>query len=89
MFIVQSIFGFIALITSFIGFLPQSYKAYKTRSTHDISMLMVLNYLLCSLAWIVYGTFIQAGFVVASNIVCLLSSILLIVQKRYYDNAGR
>lgn len=86
MFIVQSIFGFVALITSFIGLLPQSYKAYKTRSTRDISMLMIMNYLLCSLAWIVYGTCISAGFVVASNIVCLLSSVLLIAQKRYYDN---
>ena len=87
MIIVQSLFGFVALITSFIGLLPQSYKAYKTRSTQDISMLMIMNYLLCSLAWIVYGTCISAGFVVASNVVCLLSSVLLIAQKRYYDNA--
>ena len=88
MFVVQSIFGYVALITSFIGLLPQSLKAYKTRSTQDVSMLMVLNYLLCSLAWIIYGTCIDAGFVVASNVVCLLSSVLLIGQKRYYDNAG-
>lgn len=88
MFIVQSIFGFVALITSFIGLLPQSYKAYKTRSTQDISMLMIMNYLLCSLAWIIYGTCISAGFVVASNVVCMLSSVLLIAQKRYYDNVG-
>lgn len=87
MFIIQSLFGFIALITSFVGLLPQSFKAYKTRSTQDISLLMILNFLLCSVAWIIYGICINAGFVVASNIVGLLSSVLLIAQKRYYDNA--
>lgn len=87
MLMIQSLFGFIALITSFVGLLPQSFKAYKTRSTQDISLLMILNFLLCSVAWIIYGICINAGFVVASNIVGLLSSVLLIAQKRYYDNA--
>lgn len=83
----QSIFGIIALITSFIGILPQSYKAYKTRSTRDISMLMVVNCLLCSISWIVYGLCISSGFVVMSNIVGVVSCSLLILQKRYYDAA--
>lgn len=87
MFGVQSIFGAIALISSFIGLLPQSYKAFKTRSTQDISMLMLINYLLCSVAWIIYGLYSQAGFVVLSNIVGVVSCVLLIAQKRYYDHA--
>ncbi len=87
MLVFQSIFGALALITSFVGLLPQSYKAYKTRSTHDVSMLMLMNYLLCSAAWIIYGMCIQAGFVVASNLVGLASCLLLIAQKRYYDHA--
>ncbi len=86
MFNLQTIFGIIALVTSFIGLLPQSYKAFKTQSTRDISMLMLLNFLLCSFAWIIYGFKIHAGFVIASNIVGLASSLLLIVQKSWYDN---
>lgn len=86
MLIVQSSFGFIALATSFIGLLPQSYKAFKTRSTHDISMLMLLNYLCCSVAWIIYGYCIDSGFVVSSNIVGLASCSLLVWQKIHYDN---
>lgn len=85
---IESIFGAIALITSFVGLLPQSYKAFKTRSTTDISMTMLLNYLICSLAWIIYGISIHAGFVISSNIVGLLSVLLLIFQKRYYDERG-
>ena len=83
--IVQSFFGTVALVTSFVGLLPQSYKALKTRSTHDISMLMLANYLCCSLAWIVYGVTIQSTFVTASNIIGLASCLLLIAQKYYYD----
>lgn len=88
MHLTQSIFGFIALATSFIGLLPQSYKAFKTRSTHDISMIMLLNYLCCSIAWIIYGICIDAGFVISSNIVGVASCMLLIWQKKHYDNAS-
>jgi MtN3 and saliva related transmembrane protein len=82
---VSSIFGVIALVTSFIGLLPQAYKAFRTRSTRDISMVMLLNYLLCSVAWIIYGNAVHAGFVVASNIIGFITAILLIAQKLYYD----
>lgn len=82
---IQTIFGIIALVTSFIGLLPQSYKAFKTKSTRDVSMLMLLNFLLCSLAWIVYGFKIHAGFVIASNIIGFATSLLLIMQKSWYD----
>lgn len=87
MLIIQSAFGTIALATSFIGLLPQSYKAFKTKSTHDISMAMLLNYLICSLAWIIYGMCIHAGFVISSNIVGVASCVLLIWQKAYYDKS--
>lgn len=87
MFDIQSIFGTLALVTSFVGLLPQSYKAFKTRSTQDVSMLMLMNYLLCSSAWIIYGMYIQSNFVVASNLVGLASCAVLIAQKRYYDHA--
>lgn len=82
---ITSIFGTIALVTSFIGLLPQSYKAFKTKSTSDLSMIMLLNYVLCSFAWIIYGIYTQTGFVISSNIIGFVSAVLLILQKRYYD----
>lgn len=77
--------GSVALITSFIGLLPQIYKSLKTKSTKDISMLMLINYLLCSLAWIIYGGYTDSMFVLVSNLLGLLTSFILIVQKKYYD----
>jgi MtN3 and saliva related transmembrane protein len=84
-FILANLFGTIASITSFVGLLPQIYKTYKTKSAADISMLMLANYLVCSLAWIAYGLTTDSLFVVYSNVIGLISSIISIIQKRHYD----
>ncbi|KTD05128.1 SemiSWEET family transporter [Fluoribacter gormanii] len=77
--------GSVAFITSFIGLLPQIIKSLKTRSTQDLSMIMLINYLICSLAWIIYGSSTDSFFVISSNVVGLIVSLLLILLKRYYD----
>ena len=82
---IEKIFGFIALFTSLIGLLPQTYKAYVTKSTKDLSMLMLINYLVCSISWIIYGYYQSSNFVIASNIAGLIISIISIIQKLYYD----
>jgi MtN3 and saliva related transmembrane protein len=81
----ESFFGTIALITSLIGLLPQVYKAYVTKSTQDLSMMMLINYLVCSIAWIAYGCYQGSYFVVWSNIAGLGISLISILQKIYYD----
>lgn len=82
---VTTVFGIIASITSLIGLLPQIVKSFQTKSTKDISMMMLINFLICSLAWIIYGVCTEAGFVVLSNVLGLLSCLFLIFQKKYYD----
>lgn len=77
--------GIIAFTTSFIGLLPQIVKSLKTRSTQDLSMMMLINYLICSIAWIIYGSSTNSFFVISSNVVGLIVSILLILLKRHYD----
>ncbi|WP_454782150.1 SemiSWEET family sugar transporter [Legionella sp. WA2022007384] len=77
--------GMIAFITSFIGLLPQIVKSLKTRSTQDLSMIMLINYLICSVAWIIYGSSTDSFFVISSNVVGLIVSLLLILLKRHYD----
>ncbi len=77
--------GTIAFITTFIGLLPQVYKAFQTKSTKDISMLMLINLLICSIAWIVYGSYTDSLYVLASNVAGLITAFILIIQKKYYD----
>ena len=77
--------GTVALITSFIGLLPQIYKTLRTRSAQDLSMLMLINYFLCSLAWILYGQETGSTIVMASNVLGILVCSVLIVLKYNYD----
>ena len=80
-----NLFGVIAFVTSTIGLLPQVIKALHIRSTQDISMIMLINYLICSLAWIIYGSFMHASFVIWSNVFGVLSSCVLVFLKYRYD----
>lgn len=80
-------FGFIALLTSFIGLTPQIYKTYKTKSAEDISYLMLYNFLICSVSWIVYGFYTNSDFVIYSNIVGTITSLISIFQKKRYSKA--
>jgi MtN3 and saliva related transmembrane protein len=89
LYYIENISGFIALITSLIGLLPQVYKSYKIKSTEDISMLMLINYLICSIAWVIHGLCQNSNFVVWSNIVGTIISIISIAQKQYYDKRLR
>lgn len=82
---IENFFGYIAFITTIIGLFPQIYKALQTRSTTDISMLMLLNFLICSVAWIIYGAYDRSLFVEASNILGLISCLTLIWLKLTYD----
>lgn len=82
---IQHFFGMIAFITSIVGLFPQVYKALQTRSTKDISMLMLLNFLICSFAWIVYGAYTASFYVEASNVLGLLSCVILMSLKYFFD----
>jgi MtN3 and saliva related transmembrane protein len=79
------IIGAIASITSVIGFLPQIYKNHKTKSVEDLSALMLLNFFLCSLAWMVYGVLTDSLYVLITNVACLGASGLLMAQKVYFQ----
>lgn len=81
---IQDIFGTVAFITTLIGLLPQVYKTYVTKSADDLSMLMLINYFICSIAWIVYGNATESSFVIYSNYCGLITSIILIWQKLHF-----
>lgn len=81
----EAFFGYLAFITSLIGLLPQVYKAYMTKSTTDISFIMLWNYIVCSLAWIMHSWYTQSFVVLFSNIAGLSISLISLLQKCYYD----
>ena len=82
----REIFGYVALITAIIGLMPQVIKSYKTRSTDDISMVMLINYFVGSFAWIIHGLSVNDNFVVWSNVLGGTVSVISIIQKLKYDD---
>jgi MtN3 and saliva related transmembrane protein len=78
--------GFIALSTSTISLLPQIYRTYKTKSVEDISLLMLINFLVCSISWIVYGILTDTISVWLTNCIMTIFSIVLLVLKLKYKS---
>jgi MtN3 and saliva related transmembrane protein len=79
-----SIFGLIATIASSIGFLPQVIKAWKTKKTRDISMLMIAIFTISATSWIIYGLPKNDVFIVGSNVFILTLTLILLVLKVKY-----
>jgi MtN3 and saliva related transmembrane protein len=80
----EQFFGIVASVTTVIGLMPQIYKAYKTRSMGDVSTMMLVVYLICSVSWLVYGLLTHATYVAVSNIICVFTSVISLHQKRKY-----
>jgi len=79
------VLGFIASITSVISLIPQIVKSYKTKSVGDLSILMIVNFLISSISWALYGILIDAVSVWATNIVMSVFAIILMKLKFKYD----
>lgn len=81
------IIGTLACLTSTISLVPQIYKSYKTKSVEDLSSIMLWNFCICSILWIVYGFTTESATVWITNVIMLVCSIILVVFKvRYGDN---
>ncbi|MDR1333052.1 MAG: hypothetical protein LBJ69_01460 [Holosporales bacterium] len=81
---IEQFFGAVASVTTVVGIVPQIYKAYKTRSMGDVSTAMLVNYFLCSVSWLVYGVVTNSTYVAVSNVICVVTSIISLYQKRKY-----
>jgi MtN3 and saliva related transmembrane protein len=77
-------FGTVASVTTIIGLMPQIYKAYKTKSMEDVSTMMLVTSLTCSVSWVVYGILTYSTYVAISNVICVLTSAISLHQKRKY-----
>lgn len=78
------ILGLIAASLSTSAFVPQVYKAWKHKSTKDISLTMYLVFLIGIILWFIYGIAIGSLSVTIANGVTILLSIAIIVAKLKY-----
>lgn len=76
--------GYIAGFIVAISLTPQVVKAWKTKSTKDISVAWTLIYIIGLVGWIIYGFGIQSfPLMITVTIEILLAVSLLILKVRY------
>jgi len=74
-------FGYFGSFLSSITFIPQVYKAWKTKSVGDLSIWMMLIVVLSTIVWLIYAFAISSGPVIVANTIVLFLSLLLIYFK--------
>ena len=83
---ITTIIGFIASFTSIVSLIPQIIQSYRTRSVRDISLLMLINFCICSISWVFYGILTDAQSVWLTNIIMSLFSFILLYFKVKYND---
>ncbi|MEL6916429.1 MAG: SemiSWEET transporter [Bacteroidota bacterium] len=78
------ILGLVAASCTTAAFVPQVYKAWKYKSTKDISMTMYLVLFLGLMLWLVYGISIHSLPVILANAITGLLAFLVILLKIRY-----
>lgn len=80
-----NVIGYAAAFFGTILMLPQTYKSYKTKRVDDISMSMLVVYIInCSL-WETYGWFISSNPIVVCNFIALIIGMIQISIKVKYS----
>jgi MtN3 and saliva related transmembrane protein len=79
--------GIVAATLTALAFLPQVVKAWRTKSTSDLSMATLLAQSSGLALWIVYGVSLRSMPVIFGNTVTLVLMLLLLGLKLVYGTA--
>ncbi len=82
--VTETILGLIAATLTTIAFVPQAWKAIKTKNTKDLSLSMYVVLTTGIALWLVYGVIRQdLPIMVANGITLLFTATILIMKLRY------
>jgi MtN3 and saliva related transmembrane protein len=79
--------GLAGAFLSSVTFLPQVYRAWKTKSVGDLSIWMILILLANVSTWLVYGIFKGDLAIIIANSIILALSLLMLVFKLSFGKA--
>jgi len=75
------IIGYLAAFFGTILMLPQAIKTYRTRHVSDISLVMLVVYIINCMLWGVYGYFMHSGPMLICNGLALIIGFLMLSMK--------
>ena len=79
-----SVIGSVAGISTTSAFLPQVIRAWRTRSTHDISLGMFLLTTFGLVLWLIYGFALDDWPLIVADAVSLLLAVTILGLKLRY-----
>ena len=66
-----TLLGFVAGMLTTVSFVPQVFKAWRSKSCHDLSWGMLVTFSAGVVLWLVYGLRLWAMPIIAANAVTL------------------
>jgi MtN3 and saliva related transmembrane protein len=79
-----SLVGFLAAICTTTAYIPQVVRAWRTRSTHDLSLKMYVVMTTGTALWLLYGVIEVDWPLIAANAISLgLTLSILLLKFRY------
>lgn len=84
---IWTIIGSTAAFLTMLGFFPQVFKIYKSKSVKDISIIAILQFSLGVFLWLLYGIHLKDPIIIVANSVTLFSLIIaLFLYFKYSRN---
>jgi len=81
-----NLIGYIAAVFGTLILLPQVIKSVKTKSVRDVSLLMLIIYLINCILWVVYGSLITSLPVIIGNSTALSFVVIQLFLKIKYEH---
>jgi len=78
--------GHTGAFLSSVTFIPQVYKAWRSKSVGDLSMTMIIIVFTSTLVWLVYGVNLSLLPVIICNSIMAVLTMLLIYFKLTFKN---
>ena len=78
------LFGFSAAFLTTIAFLPQLYKTWQTKSAEDVSLIMLILFIIGLICWIIYGLRIDSMPILVANIITFIFNFSILILKITY-----
>jgi MtN3 and saliva related transmembrane protein len=76
--------GFAAASCTTLAFLPQVFKVWRSRSTKDISLPMLVTFIVGITLWLIYGLRVNAAPIYIANAITLLLNLAILRFKLKY-----
>ncbi len=77
----NSIIGYLAAFLTTVAFVPQTYRALKSKDLSSISLNMYLLFTFGVVLWIYYGYSTASWPVLIANVITLILSSIILVLK--------